>query len=402
MRGRNKIMIKRNIFTLVILLTLINAYGNIGGAVKKPALVGRLACFDIPQVSIVNENIKIKAYRKRNGNYFADFTSEYLIVSKSNEIQNISGVFYGMRSKDIKIQIADTSIKTDFDSLTLNSLDSLFKEKVAIKRYYPQRWFDWEEINRTGYSFQIQPLDTLIIKITGILKGEYTNYWGLAELGSMVRYKHPWANDKSKQKNIQFEYLLEPISSWDSVGSIRIDFSYPKDWYVESNISDVDDGFIKQKIRSNKEIDSGYVTFSSVLKDSFPERIEFSYTEKLPHFYPGGPEFGFGGSKNEGFILHYRWETAFDINRWIAIMPGIGIESNFNDAYKFVPMVKINYLLLYLFGFRTGYVYDIKKDKSAFRAGLSLDLTILGVSWDWDYYSVEKKWRKTISGTISF
>ncbi len=66
-------------------------------------------------------------------------------------------------------------------------------------------------------------------------------------------------------------------------------------------------------------------------------------------------------------------------------MPGVGIETNSDDTYRIVPMIKINSLFLYLFGFRTGYIYDIKRDKSVYRAGLSLDVMILGVTWDWDY-----------------
>jgi len=38
-------------------------------------------------------------------------------------------------------------------------------------------------------------------------------------------------------------------------------------------------------------------------------------------------------------------------------MPGIGIESDFEDTYKIIPMIKINSLYLYLLGFRTGYVH---------------------------------------------
>jgi hypothetical protein len=39
---------------------------------------------------------------------------------------------------------------------------------------------------------------------------------------------------------------------------------------------------------------------------------------------------------------------------------------------------------------------------SAFRAGISLDLMILGVSCDWDYYPAIHHWKNTILGTISF
>ena len=396
-------MIKINfIISLALLVCISTIHGNVGGAVEKPAIVGRLISFDSPKIVIGKEELKIKAYDKIDDKYSAHFSAEYLIISTSQEQQKISGVFYGMRTNDVEIRVGNSSAKKTYDSLTLYSLDSLFKDKVALKRYYPQSWFEWESITRNGYSFLIEPRDTIVLKITGNLTAAYTSFWGLAEIGSMVWYKHPLANSKTKPKEIQFEYLLEPISSWDSVGTIQISFTYPKHWNLRSNIANTNKGFYKQEVNQPADEDSGYVTFHKTLKDSFPERLVFSHAEKLDHIFPGGPEFGFGGSEDEGFILHYRWEVSIDPKPWLAIMPGIGIESNFDDAYRIVPMVKVNALYLYLLGFRTGYVYDIKREKSAYRAGVSLDLLILGVSWDWDYYPVDNKWRKTIFGTISF
>lgn len=384
------------------MVCISTTYGNIGGAVEKPAIVGRLISFDSPKIVIGKEKLKIKAYDKIDDKYSAYFSAEYLIISTSQEQQTISGVFYGMRTNDVEIRIGNSSAKKTYDSLTLNSLDSLFKSKVTLKRYYPQSWFEWESITRNGYSFLIEPGDSILLKITGNLTAAYTSFWGLAEIGSMVWYKHPLANGKTKPKEIQFEYLLEPISSWDSVGTIQVSFTYPKHWNLRSNIANTSKGFYKQEVKRTANEDSGYITFHKTLKDSFPERLVFSHTEKPDHVFPGGPEFGFGGSKGEGFVLHYRWEVSIDPKPWIAIMPGIGIESNFDNTYRIVPMVKVNALYLYLFGFRTGYVYDIKREKSAYRAGVSIDLMILGVAWDWDYYPDDKKWRKTIFGTISF
>lgn len=395
----------KKIFTfslIIIIFCIAKGYCNIGGAVPKPALVGRLVSFESPKISIKKEKLKIKAYEKNNETYSALFTAEYMITSTSTERQTVKGVFYGIRASDIQIQIGNSSIKQQHDSLTLSSLDSLFKAKVALNRFYPQTWFKWDGITRTGYSFEIDAGDSIILTVTGNLTAAYTSFWGLAEIGSMVWYKHPWANAETKPKQIQFEYLLEPISSWDSVGAIEVTFTYPKGWNVKSNIANIDKGFYKQDIKQTADEDSGYVTFQRTLKDSFPERLEFSYTEKPKRVFPGGPEFGFGGSKTEGFILHYRWEASIDPIPWVAIMPGIGMESNFKDTYRIVPMVKVNTLFLYLLGIRTGYVYDIKREKAAIRTGLSLDIMILGVSWDWDYYPDDNKWKKTILGTISF
>ena len=119
------------------------------------------------------------------------------------------------------------------------------------------------------------------------------------------------------------------------------------------------------------------------------------------YIFPGGPEIGLGGAKNFGFILHCRWEAAIDIKQWVVIMPGVGLETNFGDVSRIISMMKVNSVITSLIGFRTGHVYDTKFDKSAFRLGLTLDLLILGVSFDWDYYPDENKWKRTILGTIS-
>lgn len=389
------------VFMLIAGFT-VKGYGNIGGAVPNPALVGRLMSFESPKIIIGNEKLEIKAFKKTDEQYSATFAAEYLIISTSTESQEISGIFYGLRAKNTRIEIDSSPVIKSYDSLTLSSLDSLFKARVASRRFYPETWFKWEGITRTGYLFKIEAGDSIVLRITGNLTPAYTSFWGLAEIGSMVWYKHPWANNEAKPKEIQYEYLLEPISSWDSVGTIEVSFTYPKKWNVRSNIANIQKGFYKQEIKQKTDEDSGYVTFHATLNDSFPERLEFSYSEEPKHVFPGGPEFGFGGSKRDGFVLHYRWEASIDPIPWLAIMPGVGIETNFDETYRIVPMVKINSLFLYLFGLRTGYVYDIKREKSAYRAGLSLDVMILGVSWDWDYYPDDKEWRKTILGTISF
>jgi hypothetical protein len=387
---------------LLIAIFTTKIYSNIGGAIEKPAIVGRLVSFDSPKIIIGNEILKIKAHEKIDERYSADFSAEYLIISTSQDSQTISGVFYGMRTNDIEIKINNISVKKDYDSLTLSSFDSLFKEKVAFKRFYPKDWFDWKGITKTGYSFSIGPGDSVELKITGTLTAGYTSFWGLAEIGSMVWYKHPFLNRKTKPKEIQFEYLLEPISAWDSVGAIQIYFTYPKKWDLRSNIADISKGFYIQKIKQTTVEDSGYVTFQKTLRDSFPARLEFAHTEKHDNIFPGGPELRFGGSKQDGFVFHYRWEASFDVKPWIAIMPGIGIESNFNKTYRIVPMIKVNNLRLLFLGFSTGYVYDIKRNISACRAGISFDFMIAGIAWDWDYYPADDNWKSTIFGTISF
>jgi hypothetical protein len=78
-------------------------YGNIGGSVEKPAIVGRLISFDSPNIVIGKEKLKIKAYDKIDNRYSANFSTEYLIVSTSQEPQTIAGVFYGMRTNDVEV-----------------------------------------------------------------------------------------------------------------------------------------------------------------------------------------------------------------------------------------------------------------------------------------------------------
>jgi len=184
-----------------------------------------------------------------------------------------------------EILINRLSVKKTYDSLTISSLDSLFKAKVSLKRNYPSSFFEWKEVYRTGYSFHIEPEDSIVLIVTGKLTAAYTSFWGLGEIGSMVWYKHPWAN-KTKPKEIQFEYLLEPISAWNSVGSIQVSFTYPKNWNLRSNIVNVPKGFglYMQNIKETMDEDSGYVTFQRTLKKVFLKDL-YSRIQKSVNMY---------------------------------------------------------------------------------------------------------------------
>ena len=65
----------------VTLLFLIcsNVSSNLGGAVEKPAIIGRFASFGSPEIYIEKELIDIKAYPINNGSYKADFKASYLL-----------------------------------------------------------------------------------------------------------------------------------------------------------------------------------------------------------------------------------------------------------------------------------------------------------------------------------
>lgn len=205
-----------------------NSEANVGGVIENPALVGGPITYDTVDISISNEKLIITA-RKENEGFVGSFSSEYTLISDTTgkAVQTISGIFYGLRSYDISIFYGDSQINCYFDTTKLSNLDSLFKVAVSHKRHFPANWFNFDEMNRTGFSFRFDPKHPKELYVKGKLRPSYAIYWGLAELGSWVRFKHPWANDNAKPRSVNFEYSLEPISSWKSIGNIDITFKCP-------------------------------------------------------------------------------------------------------------------------------------------------------------------------------
>jgi len=381
----------------ILIITFKIALSNMGGAVFNPSIIGSPVLFEKTDLSISSEQIYMNLFATNTG-YVCKFQSIYNFAESNKSNIELIGIFYGLRAKNVTMMSDDKPINYKIDDRDTKILDSLFFEKPLKDFYEPIDWFDKKPLFRYGYKYLYKSNRKNNIIATGDLYPEKTNYWGIGGM-SYIPFRHPALNKNIVPDDYKFQYLIEPISSWKSVGNISITFNYPKNIILYSNVNN--DSIYRYSEKVKPTLNGEKYCFSTELSSSYPDIIDFKIRRRPKLLCIGGPIIGIGAIKDFGTIYNLSWETAINLNYYHAAFIGIGYETNFKDYKFFVPNVHLNSVLISIFGLNIGLPYDISSKLFKTRLGFSCDLSIVSLSLDWDYNSGNKEWKKFLHLNVS-
>jgi len=375
---------------LIQIIFLNFIYANIGGAIANPSIIGSPVLFTKSDLSISSINLEL-SLMQFDSSFVCNFNTKYNLEGMNSLKYDILGIFYGLRTRNVKIQSNNLELNRNINKNNIEKLDALFFEKPLKYFNAPKDEFDKTPLSRYGFDYRVNNNSKNEITVNGELIPQKTKYWGLAAM-SFVNFRHPYFIKDVIPENYRFQYLMKPISSWNSVQNINVIFNYPKNFKLYSNIFNYSLDEYGIKIKPEIQDSTKQITFK--LGSKYPEIISFSVEKKSKLFYLGGPYLSLGNIEGSGIILNFSWETAINIYNYNAIFFALGYETNFNDHASLVPNFHLNTVFLNLFGINMGMPYDLKNKSINRRLGFSFDLSIFSISFDWDYITENKKWKK--------
>jgi len=395
--------INRNVL-LGILSSVNIIFANVGGVFTYPSIIGEPVTYGLTDVSIDSEHVYISLYKTKN-EIKGTFKAEYFLSRNFSGDTLFSGLFYGIRADSVKIYRNGNLINQDIDSGTTKIFDSLFLIKTihANRRLFGYYFDKNFSLSRNGYKFSFKKDEKNVLTVTGILSPLDMQLWGLAVYASFPFYKHPWLNSSALPQETQISYLISPISTWEKVGEITFRVDYPEKW--ETTMIDFQDsrwGNIDTIQPEQKSISNGITYLSHTFTDTKTEYLVLCVDRPRSTFYPGGPFLGFGGSEERGFLCNFSWDFAARLGHWTGALGRIGFESNFKDYNAIAPEIQVTSIYSWLFSAKAGLPYNLNKKELSLRIGGSIDYMILGITFNWDYLTHDKKWVNSILGTITF
>jgi hypothetical protein len=390
---------------LGILITANIVLGNVGGVFTNPSIIGKPVTYELTDISIDSEHIYISLYEENN-EIRGTFKSEYFLSREIPGDTLINGLFYGIRADSVKVYKNSDLINQEVDSATTKILDSLFliTPSRANGRIYHDYFLRNDPLSRFGYKYIFKNGEKNVLTVTGKLSPADMQLWGLAVLFTFPFYKHPWLNGSALPQGTQISYLISPITTWKKVGKIAFNVDYPKSWKTEIiGYRDSEKwGKLDTLAPDKKSQSDGKTYISLTLPDNKIAFLVFSIDRPRTTIYPGGPYLALGGSKSHGFLCNVSWDFAAKIGQGTGILGRIGYESNFGNYNAIVPEIQVNSIYFWLLGAKAGLPYNLNKKELSIRAGFAIDLMILGITFNWDYLTQDKKWINSVLGTITF
>lgn len=143
-------------------------------------------------------------------------------------------------------------------------------------------------------------------------------------------------------------------------------------------------------------------------KLQFPHNIRFTFSQKKPAFFIGGPKIGWGSNRvDKELIMRYGWECGIE-HRAVDYVFALDYDTNYHGyntlsftSSVFAPWFSFPTLIPNI-GFGVGATYNFEIEEPAFRIMHQYNYSILGFSASYDYYPHNETWKTTVLGQITF
>lgn len=384
-------------FVCVLLLGLIQsnvAHANLGLA-RDPAQWSGPHALAPANLTVESEQLRIVCVATASGQARCQFQARYHIFNAGTEPEQAVAAFCGTRTRDIQIRVNGKPALRTLSEAERAALEGRVEHVLQGPLRSDTR------CSPLGFELALDPSERREVVAEGVLEP------GLVGIGSYSisasDARHAFVRPRRDPRPQRFQYLLAPIRTWQSVGSIEIEVRLPAAWHSAAQLVDAP-GTDAVAVPIEHRYQGDEHVMRMKLHATSADALDLDLSPARPIVDVGGPTLGVGAAfgARAGFRLRAGWElTGPD---WL--LYGAAAETNFSGLWVVAPTIEAAsdfVLILPSCGLGLGLPVRIAPHAAVgLRGQLSMMFTALGLSFGIDVFPRDSSpVQLTLLGQIS-